>query len=430
MSQLLGSILDQVRLTTIVDIGITALLIYWLFSLIRGTRAVRLVIGVSVLVVVYALAIAFDLRLLTQILQAGAVVGLFALVVVFQPELRRALERIGRVGSFGWLFSPAESRAAVHVSTEVARAAAGLSADGHGPLIVLERETGLEEVAETGVMVHGDVSADLLRTIFMPRSPLHDGAVIIREDRIVAAGALLPLAETSIHTERFGTRHRAALGITEQTDAVVVVVSEENGQISLVERARIVRNLTEGGLARAIQGLLDPAGGRRTAWTWRDRESGMGGRSPRIRELGRFVGRSPAAVPATPAAVPNASPGATTVATTRNTEATSASPAIGQAVNVANPRSVDGRTDGAENGTNPRVPVSGGPAADERAAVVADPPNGLAPDAANSVAAEPADAVTDEPASATTTPTARPTATPARKPEGDPIPTAAVRAQR
>ena len=128
---------------------------------------------------------------------------------------------------------------------------------------MLQRETGLEEVAETGVMIHGDVSADLLRTIFTPKSPLHDGAVIIRDDRIVAAGTLLPLAETSIQTERFGTRHRAALGITEQTDAIVVVVSEENGQISLVERARIVRNLTEAGLARAIQGLLDPAGGRR-----------------------------------------------------------------------------------------------------------------------------------------------------------------------
>jgi diadenylate cyclase len=293
MPQFLGSILDQVRLTTIVDIGITALLIYWLFSLIRGTRAVRLVIGVSVLVVVYALAIAFDLRLLTQILQGGAVVGLFALVVIFQPELRRALERIGRVGSIGWMLSPAESRAAVHVSTEVARAAAGMSADGQGALIVLERETGLEEVAETGVMIHGDVSADLLRTIFMPRSALHDGAVIIRDDRIVAAGALLPLAETSIHTERFGTRHRAALGITEQTDAVVVVVSEENGQISLVERARIVRNLTEAGLARAIQGLLDPAGTRRGAFGWRTAaQAGTGGRSPRIRELGRFVGRS------------------------------------------------------------------------------------------------------------------------------------------
>ena len=106
MPELLGSILEQVRLTTLVDIGITALLIYWLFSLIRGTRAVRLVIGVSVLFVVYVLAVAFGLELLTRILQGGAVVGLFALVVIFQPEIRRALERIGRVGSFGWMLSP------------------------------------------------------------------------------------------------------------------------------------------------------------------------------------------------------------------------------------------------------------------------------------------------------------------------------------
>jgi diadenylate cyclase len=314
---LISSILDQVKLNTIVDIGITSLLIYWLFKLIRGTRAVRLVIGVSVLVLVYALAVAFDLLLLTQILQTGAVVGLFALVVIFQPELRRALERIGGVGSFGWILSPADSRAAAHVSTEVARAAAVLSSEGQGALIVLQRETGLEEVAETGVMIHGDVSADLLGTIFTPKSPLHDGAVIIRDDRVVAAGALLPLAEMSIHTERFGTRHRAALGITEQTDAVVVVVSEENGQISLVERARIVRNLTEAGLARAIQALLDPAGGRRGAFAWRSAGSARGfeGRSPRLRELGRFVGRPGAAPPnpqatATAAGSPTAAGGA------------------------------------------------------------------------------------------------------------------------
>jgi diadenylate cyclase len=310
MPELLGSIVDQLSLSTIIDIGITALLIYWLFSLIRGTRAVRLVIGVSVLFVVYALAVSFHMLLLTQILQAGAVVGLFALVVVFQPELRRALERIGRVGSFGWMFSPAESRHAELVATEVARAAAELSAEGHGALIVLERETGLEEVAETGVMIHGDVSGDLLQTIFTPRSALHDGAVIIREDKIVAAGALLPLAETSIHSERFGTRHRAALGITEQTDAVVIVVSEENGQISLVERARIVRNLTEAGLSRAIQGFLDPAGGRRGAFGWRSatgsRAAGIGAR--RLQSMRRFVGRpqpfrspAPGAAGATPA---------------------------------------------------------------------------------------------------------------------------------
>ena len=170
MTELLGSILEQVRLTTLVDIGITALLIYWLFSLIRGTRAVRLVIGVSVLFVVYVMAVAFGLELLTRIMQGGAVVGLFALVVIFQPEIRRALERIGRVGSLGWVLSPADSRAVDHVAEEVARAAAELSADGHGALIVLERETGLEDTAETGVMIHGDVSADLMRTIFAPRT--------------------------------------------------------------------------------------------------------------------------------------------------------------------------------------------------------------------------------------------------------------------
>lgn len=262
MPQLIQSILGQIRLNTLIDIAITALLIYWLFSLIRGTRAVRLVIGVSVLFVVYAAAQAFDLRLLSQILQTGAVVGLFALVVIFQPELRRALERIGSVGSFGWLFSPADRRTAENVAAAVARASAVLSSQGHGALIVLERETGLEEIAETGVMIHADLSADLLQTIFTPHTALHDGAVIIRGERILAAGALLPLAETTVQAERFGTRHRAALGITEQTDAVVIVVSEETSQVSLVERARIRRNLSEGQLTRAITALLHPSSGR------------------------------------------------------------------------------------------------------------------------------------------------------------------------
>jgi diadenylate cyclase len=273
MPQLIASILDQFRPATVLDIGITALLIYWLFSLIRGTRAVRLVIGVSVLFVVYFAARLLQLRLLTQILETGAVVGLFALVVIFQPEIRRALDRIGQVGSMRWLLS-AEDRTAEQVASEVARAAALLSAEGHGALIVLERETGLEEIAESGVMIHGDLSADLLRTVFTPRSALHDGAVIVRGARILAAGALLPLAETTVHAERYGTRHRAALGITEQTDALVVVVSEENGQISLVERARIVRNLNESQLARTIRMLLDPNQGRR-------RRALGGWRSPR-----------------------------------------------------------------------------------------------------------------------------------------------------
>ncbi len=258
MPQAIQSVLDQVRLSTIVDIGITAVLIYWLFLLIRGTRAVRLVIGVSVLIAVYAAARLFNLPLLRQILETGAIVGVFALVVVFQPELRRALERIGRVGSMAWLFSPVDERTAEHVAAEIARAATVLAEQDHGALIVIERQTGLEEFAETGVMLHADLSADLLVTIFMPRTALHDGAVIVRGEQIVAAGALLPLAETTVQAERLGTRHRAALGIAADTDAVVVVVSEESGQVSLVERSRIRRNLNEAQLTRALAGLLRP----------------------------------------------------------------------------------------------------------------------------------------------------------------------------
>ena len=124
---------------------------------------------------------------------------------------------------------------------------------------MIERETGLEEIAESGVMLHADLSADLLVTIFMPRTALHDGAVIVRGEQIVAAGALLPLAELTVQAERLGTRHRAALGIAADTDAVVVVVSEESGQVSLVERSRIRRNLNEPQLTRAIVQLLRPS---------------------------------------------------------------------------------------------------------------------------------------------------------------------------
>src|SRR3972149_5393532 len=208
----------EIQPIAVVDIAITAVLIYWLFSLIRGTRAVRLVIGVISLYAVYVAAQAFGFQLLSPILPTGAVVGPLA--------------------------------------------AALLPAERSGALIVLERETGLEDAAETGVMLHADLSAELLRTVFAPRAALHDGAVLIRGAEIVAAGIVLPLAETTLQSERLGTRHRAALGITEQTDAVVVVVSEESGSIALVERARIIRNLDEERLRTALVSLLQPGGTR------------------------------------------------------------------------------------------------------------------------------------------------------------------------
>ena len=297
------SLVRQVNLTTVLDIAITAVFIYWLFSLIRGTRAVTLIIGVSILLGIYALAQFLGLRLFTQLLQAGAVVGLFALVVVFQPELRRALERIGRVGAVGRLFAPAAQREIEHVALEVAKASGRLSHEGHGALIVLERETGLEEIAETGVMVHADLSHELLCTIFMPRAALHDGAVVIRGNQILAAAALLPLTEMTL-SERYGTRHRAALGITEDTDAVAVVVSEESGQMSVVERARIVRVPNEAQLERALLALLEAPSVRGSIG-----RGGTGGGIRRGRRL-RIARRSarqepPVAVPAAvPAGVP------------------------------------------------------------------------------------------------------------------------------
>ena len=250
--------------TSIIDIGLVAFVIYWLFILIRGTRAVRIVIGLSILYLVYLGAILFDLNLLRSLMETAAVVGLFAVVVVFQPELRRALEQIGRIGSVNRFFVSTEVAAAERVAREISRAARILAGSRHGALIALERETGLQDLAaESGVPVHADLRAELLVTIFYRGTALHDGAVVISGEQITSAGVLLPLSQNVLDSERYGTRHRAAIGISEQTDAVVVVVSEETGSISLVVRGRIERNLTEEQLRRRIFSLIRPQAPRR-----------------------------------------------------------------------------------------------------------------------------------------------------------------------
>src|SRR5207249_3239608 len=200
--------------TSIIDILLVAVVIYWLFILIRGTRAVRIVIGLSILYLVYLAAQALDLKLLSTLLQTGAVVGLFAIVVVFQPELRRALEQIGRVGSFNRFFVSSDVTAAERVAREVSRAARLLAGSRHGALIVLERDTGLADLAESGVPINADLRAELLATIFYHGTALHDGAVIISGERILAAAVLLPLSQNVLDSERYGTRHRAAIGIS------------------------------------------------------------------------------------------------------------------------------------------------------------------------------------------------------------------------
>jgi diadenylate cyclase len=308
--------------TSVVDILLVAIVIYWVFILIRGTRAVRIVIGLSILYLVYLAAQALDLRLLSTLLQTGAVVGLFAIVVVFQPELRRALEQIGRFGSFNRFFVSSDVAEADRVAREISRAARLLAGSRHGALIVLERETGLADLAaESGVLLHADLRAELLATLFYHGTALHDGAVIVSGDRILAAGVLLPLSQNVLDSERYGTRHRAAIGISEQSDAIVVVVSEETGSISLVMRGRIERNLTEEQLRRRILNLIRPQAPRRQAPLLRRSLEGRWGvqrpepeapidpeaRVVKVAADGKPLGGAAAAEPAEPAAAASAS---------------------------------------------------------------------------------------------------------------------------
>jgi len=246
----------RIEPSAILDILLTAVLIYLVLRLIQGTRAVRLAIGAAIVYAVYVIALELDLRLLSGILQTGAVVGLIALVVVFQPELRRGLDRIGRVGSWA-LFGGSEA-SYQRVAGLLASSAAKVTRRRTGALIVVERDTGLSDMAETGVMMHADLSAELLASLFAPGYPLHDGAVLVRGDQIVAAGVMLPLADRDGSMEQYGTRHRAALGVTEQTDALAIVVSEESGTISLAVGSSIIGDLDEAELRQRLYGLLAP----------------------------------------------------------------------------------------------------------------------------------------------------------------------------
>ena len=245
----------RIEPSALLDIFLTAVLIYLVLRLIQGTRAVRLAIGAAIVYGVYVIALELDLRLLSGILQTGAVVGLVALVVIFQPELRRGLDRIGRVGTFAFLGDPGAG-GYQRVAGLLAASAAKLSRRRTGALVIVERETGLGDMAETGVMVHADLSAELLASLFAPGYPLHDGAVLVQDDEIVAAGVMLPLAERGGSMEDYGTRHRAALGISEQTDAVAIVVSEESGAISLAVGGDLTRDIDEDELRQRLYGLL------------------------------------------------------------------------------------------------------------------------------------------------------------------------------
>jgi diadenylate cyclase len=245
----------QFRWIDALDILIVAVAIYQIIVALRGTRAFQMLLGLALLYAAAWVSLRVGLVTVNWALSNLLAVWLLLVIILFQPELRRALASMGRRGSLlraFWRYQEA------HMIDEVVRAVTALAAKKVGAIVVLERDSRLSDIVDSGTPVDGVVSRRLLESIFYPYSPLHDGAVILSRDRIVAASCFLPLSINPDLTRDLGTRHRAAVGVTEETDAISVVVSEETGTISLVVGGEISRNLDGGALRQRLSQLLGP----------------------------------------------------------------------------------------------------------------------------------------------------------------------------
>ena len=242
MENLFRNITAGIGITDILDVLIVAFLVYKVLGFIRETRAEQLAKGVLVFFLVTFLSYACHLYTLHYILSNVLQVGLIALVVIFQPELRRALEHLGR-SKITTVFSQVDKDEAKQMIGEFVRAIESMSASRTGALIVIERETLLNDIVETGTIVDSAVSEQLIGNIFYEGSPLHDGALIVRGDRLYAAGCVLPLTQNKELNKELGTRHRAGIGITENSDALTLIVSEETGVVSIARDGKLTRFL-------------------------------------------------------------------------------------------------------------------------------------------------------------------------------------------
>lgn len=259
------------RLTDVVDIVVVALGVYFLLRLVRGTRAVQLIKGfVAVTFVVLITGVELlNLKATHWVLSVILQNWVIALIILFQPELRLVVEQIGRGRFIREAFRVPHSSDTVGVINEIVRAARRLSERKIGALIAIEREVGLNDIISTGRRVSGMVSSEFLHTIFYPGTPMHDGGVVIQGQQVAAAMCLFPLSSQDDRAHGFGTRHRAAIGLSELTDAVVLVVSEETGAISLALEGELVTNLSVEGLKEKLLGLLQPREAEASLWFWR-----------------------------------------------------------------------------------------------------------------------------------------------------------------
>ena len=253
-------ILMSIKVTDVIDIVIVAYLLYELLGFIKETRAQQLFRGILLIVVFFLISEIFNLSLLNWLFTRLITVGLIAVVILFQPEIRRGLEQIGRRGVLSRQFrdiGKEEIYATVH---RIVDAVDDFSSTHTGALMVIERETMLNDIAETGVIVDAEISVRLLGNLFYEGSPLHDGAVIIRGDRVYAASCVLPLTERQNIGKNLGTRHRAALGLSEVSDAFIIVVSEETGAISVAQNGEFRRFLDLKTLEKMLLDIYIPAG--------------------------------------------------------------------------------------------------------------------------------------------------------------------------
>lgn len=247
------SFIQVLKITDLIDILLIAVIVYYLLKLIKETRAVQLIKGIIILFVIWQVSSWAHLNTLNYLLRNAMQVGMFAIVVIFQPELRRLLEKMGR-SKVGKLidFAAGTFDGKEDAISEIVTAVTNMANTKTGALIVMERQTKLGDVIRTGTLINAAVSSALLENIFVPNTPLHDGAVIIRDEKIYTAGCFLPLTSNASLSRELGTRHRAALGISEASDALVIVVSEETGKISIAVNGSLTRNLTEEALKSAL----------------------------------------------------------------------------------------------------------------------------------------------------------------------------------
>lgn len=264
-------------MANIVDILLVWFVIYKAIGYIRGTKAVQLLKGIFVILIIKFISDVFGLNTLGWIMEQAITWGFLAIIIIFQPEFRRALEQLGRGRLFSRTGSNEEENEGKMVEA-IIKATDYMAKRRIGALVSIERETGMGDYIETGIQLDSKVSSELLINIFIPNTPLHDGAVIIQKNRVAAAACYLPLSESPFISKELGTRHRAALGISEVTDSITVIVSEETGNISLTKNGELYRDVSMDQLRELLQNeiisISKTNNAASTRWNWRVKKDG------------------------------------------------------------------------------------------------------------------------------------------------------------